>query len=238
MNETEVERQIDQMVKFIKQEAEEKANEISVSAEEEFNIEKLQLLEAEKAKIRKDYERREGQIDVKKKIEYSKQLNESRLKVLQARENAVHELIHDAQQSLAGIAKDTAKYKTLLTDLLLQAYAKLSEPTVLVKVREADQSLAKEAIEAAKSKFKDAFGKDAPSASLDTKNFLPPAGDGKEGEEENSCCGGVVVASGDGKIVCSNTIDERLRIAYAQNLPMIRGEFFGVEAPVREDMHL
>ncbi len=51
-------------------------------------------------------------------------------------------------------------------------------------------------------------------------------------------CGGVVVASGDGKIVCSNTIDERLRIAYAQNLPMIRGSFFGVEAPVREDMHL
>ena len=68
----------------------------------------------------------------------------------------------------------------------MQAYAKLSEPTVIVKVREADQSLANEAIEAAKSKFKDAFGKDAPSASLDTKNFLPAAGDGKEGEEENS----------------------------------------------------
>ncbi len=31
---SQVERQIDQMVKFIKQEAEEKANEISVSAEE------------------------------------------------------------------------------------------------------------------------------------------------------------------------------------------------------------
>lgn len=46
------------------------------------------------------------------------------------------------------------------------------------------------------------------------------------------------MASGDGKIVCSNTIDERLKIAYAQNLPMIRGTFFGIEAPVREDMHL
>lgn len=68
----------------------------------------------------------------------------------------------------------------------LQAYAKLSEPTVTVKVREADQGLAKEAIESAKSKYKDAFGKDAPSATLDTKNFLAPAGDGKEGEEENS----------------------------------------------------
>ncbi len=34
MNEVEVERQIDQMVRFIKQEAEEKASEIAVSAEE------------------------------------------------------------------------------------------------------------------------------------------------------------------------------------------------------------
>lgn len=236
MNETEVERQIDQMVRFIKQEADEKANEIAVSAEEEFNIEKLQLLEAEKAKIRKDYERREGQIDVKKKIEYSKQLNESRLKVLQARENAVHDLINDAQQGLSGFSKDQQKYKTLLTDLLVQAYGKLSEPAVLVKVREADQGVAKDAIEAARSKFKDAFGKDGPDATLDTKAFLPAAGTEKEGE--NSCCGGVVVSSADGKIVCSNTIDERLKIAYAQNLPMIRGEFFGVEAPVREDMHL
>ena len=41
---------------------------MSLHAAQEFNIEKLQLLEAEKAKIRKDYERREGQIDVKKKM--------------------------------------------------------------------------------------------------------------------------------------------------------------------------
>ena len=96
------------MVKFIRQEAEEKSNEIKVSAEEvrddtlfyhltssdrqkcqqscnrsllgadaisraglhvqEFNLEKLQLVEQEKAKIRKEYERREGQVDVKKKM--------------------------------------------------------------------------------------------------------------------------------------------------------------------------
>ena len=68
----------------------------------------------------------------------------------------------------------------------MQAYAKLSEPAVIVKVREADQGLAKEALEAARSKFKDAFGKDAPEASIETKTFLPPANSGKEGEEENS----------------------------------------------------
>ena len=52
-----------------------------VCVHQEFNIEKLHLLEAEKAKIRKDFERRESQIEVKKKIEYSKQLNASRIKV-------------------------------------------------------------------------------------------------------------------------------------------------------------
>lgn len=35
---------------------------------QEFNLEKLQLVEQEKAKIRKEYERREGQADVKKKM--------------------------------------------------------------------------------------------------------------------------------------------------------------------------
>ena len=64
----------------------------------------------------------------------------------------------------------------------VQAFAKLSEPAVLVKVREADQGVAKDAIEAARSKFKDAFGKDGPDATLDTKTFLPSAGSDKEGE--------------------------------------------------------
>lgn len=51
-----------------------------------------------------------------------------------------------------------------------------------MKVREADQGVAKDAIEAARSKFKDAFGKDGPDATLDTKAFLPAAGTEKEGE--------------------------------------------------------
>ncbi|GAV87128.1 LOW QUALITY PROTEIN: vATP-synt_E domain-containing protein, partial [Cephalotus follicularis] len=54
MNDADVSKQI---VRFIRQEAEEKSNEISVSAEEEFNIEKL-LVEAEKKKIRQEYERK------------------------------------------------------------------------------------------------------------------------------------------------------------------------------------
>lgn len=39
--------------------------------------------------------------------------------------------------------------------------------------------------------------------------------------------GGVVVTSANGLIVCSNTLDERLRIAYNQTLPDIRTALFG-----------
>ena len=39
-----------------------------------------------------------------------------------------------------------------------------------------------------------------------------------------------MAASASGKIVCSNTLDDRLRIAYAQNLSAIRAMLFGITA--------
>ncbi|PRW33682.1 vacuolar ATP synthase subunit E [Chlorella sorokiniana] len=233
MNDTEVSKTISQMVMFIKQEAEEKAAEIAVSAEEEFNITKLQLLEAEKARVRKEFERREAAIEVKKKVEYSKQLNESRIKVLQAREDAVQTVLHEAFSALAALSNDQAKYKSLLTDLLVQGLHKLSEPRALVRCRQVDQKLVEQAISAAQSKYAAELGRPAPEVSLDTAHWLPPPP--KEGkhthdDEFQSCCGGVVVTSADGKIVCSNTLDDRLRITYGSNLPHIRALLFGAAA--------
>jgi hypothetical protein len=53
-------------------------------------------------------------------VEFSKQLNESRLKVLQAREDAVHAVLHEGYERLAALSKDAAKYKQLIADLLVQ----------------------------------------------------------------------------------------------------------------------
>lgn len=63
-----VDQQIRQMVDFILQEAKEKASEVMVKAEEEFNIEKLRLIEKEKVRIKQDYERKEKQVEVQKKM--------------------------------------------------------------------------------------------------------------------------------------------------------------------------
>jgi len=54
----EVQKQLKQMVNFILKEANEKAEEIKVKAKEEFNIEKQRLLQAERVKILKDYEKK------------------------------------------------------------------------------------------------------------------------------------------------------------------------------------
>lgn len=232
MNESEVEKQIEQMVRFIKQEAEEKANEIRVSAEEEFNLEKLQLLEQEKTKIRKEYERREGQVEVKKKIEHSKILNEMRLKVLTAREAAIQEVIGEARAKLKEVSKNPTAYKKLLIDLIVQAMKKLGEKTAVVRCRQVDLMAVKECLDIARKNYTAMFNTEAPSLTLDQKEFLapPPVNLTDEG---NFCCGGVVLTSADGRINCSNTLDDRLKISYQANLPQIRTTLFGAVASGR-----
>ena len=44
----------------------------------------------------------------------------------------------------------------------------------------------------------------------------------KKSEESNTCFGGVVMTNEDGLIVCKNTLDARLELAYQQLLPKIR----------------
>ena len=53
--------------------------------------------------------------------EYSKQLNDSRIKVLQAREDAVQGIIKEAHNKLGAVTADKKAYRSLLTDLTVQA---------------------------------------------------------------------------------------------------------------------
>ncbi|KAH7515116.1 hypothetical protein FEM48_Zijuj11G0161900 [Ziziphus jujuba var. spinosa] len=205
MNDTDVSKQIQQMVRFIRQEAEEKANEISVSAEEEFNIDKLQIVEAEKKKIRQEYERKAKQIE----------LNASRLKVLQAQDDIVNSMKESASNELARVASDKKAYKMLLKALIVQ------EPAVLLRCREADRKLVESVMEEAKREYAEKAKVKAPKITIDDHVFLPPAPRGGDSHEP-FCSGGVVVASQDGKIVLENTLDARLDVVFRQKLPEIR----------------
>ncbi|KAL0285985.1 UNVERIFIED_CONTAM: V-type proton ATPase subunit E2 [Sesamum angustifolium] len=201
----------------IGQEAQEKANEISLSAEEEFNIEKLQIVEAEKKKIRQDYERKTKQVEVRKKIEYSMQLNASRIKVLQAQDDVVSEMKDAASKELLRVSDNI--YKALLKGLIVQSLLRLKEPSILLRCREMDVSLVNSVLEDAKREYAKKAKVQAPSITID-KVYLPPPPSSKQ-PLGPSCSGGVVLASQDGKIVCENTLDARLDVVFRQKLPEV-----------------
>ncbi|XP_024636745.1 V-type proton ATPase subunit E2 [Medicago truncatula] len=223
MKDADVSKQIQQMIRFIRQEAEEKANEISVAAEEEFNIEKLQLLEAEKRKIRQEYERKAKQIDVRRKIEYSMQLNASRIKVLQAQDEVVNSMKDDAKKALLHISNDEQVYKKLIKEIIVQGLLRLREPSVLLRCREGDSKLVESLLEDVKKEYSEKANVQPPKIALDDRVYLPPQPkDGNVDTHEPFCSGGVVLASEDGKIVLENTLDARLDVIFRQKLPEIR----------------
>jgi len=225
MDEEEVSKQLDQMVKFIYREADEKANEIQAKAREEASIEKNRIVSEEKAKIVKMYETKEKAIEVRKKIAYSNELNQSRLKVLKAREEGVQKLLTEAHQKLSSISKNTESYKKLLQSLILQGLLKMSEPKLKLVVRKEDLALVDSVKGAAIADYTSKTGKSV-EVEIDKTTFLPPGPESAKVAGE-FCSGGVVLATPDGKIICSNTLDARLNMAYEQLLPEIRTTLYG-----------
>ncbi|WRX17965.1 V-type ATPase subunit E - like 1 [Theobroma cacao] len=243
MNDADVSKQIQQMVRFIRQEAEEKANEISVSAEEEFNIEKLQLVEAEKKKIRQEYEKKKKQVEIRKKIEYSMQLNASRIKVLQAQDDVVNSMKEAASKDLLNVSRDHHVYKNLLKDLIVQSLVRLKEPAVLLRCRKDDVHLVESVLDSAKEEYASKVNVHPPEIFIDhvhlppgpshhNQPFLgaPPPPTRKKKKNGDGISGGVVLASRDGKIVCENTLDARLDVAFRKKLPEIRKWLFSQAA--------
>ncbi|KAK2664218.1 hypothetical protein Ddye_002792 [Dipteronia dyeriana] len=220
MNDADVSKQIQQMVQFIRQEAEEKANEIRISADEEFNIEKLQLVEAEKKKIRQEYERKEKQVDVRKKIEYSMQLNASRIKVLQAQDDLVNDMKDAASKELLNVSHHHHLYKKLLKELIVQSLLRLKEPAVLLRCRKDDHHLVESVLDSAKEEYAEKLNVHSPEIIVDTTVYLPPA-PSHHNAHGLSCSGGVVLASRDGKIVFENTLDARLDVLFRNKLPEV-----------------
>jgi len=224
MKEEDVQKQLSQMVNFIMKEAREKADEIGVKAEEEFNIEKQRMVQTEKQKVQKEFERQEKQIEIQKKIAFSNELNQSRLKILKAREDAVNKIVEDAFNRLEGVAQK-GDYKDLLLDLTVQALIKLKEPEAFLICREVDLSLVKSLISHAEKNYKEKTGLTV-KLSIDNVNKLNPPRDPRN-PELPSCTGGIMVSTAEGRILCNNTLEQRLSLAYEQLLPYIRVKLVG-----------
>ncbi|KAF8751238.1 ATPase V1 A1 complex subunit E [Rhizoctonia solani] len=151
MNDEEVASELNKMVAFIRQEAMEKAREIKVKADEDFNIEKAKIVRAETLAIDAEYAKKRKQAETAVKIAQSTQTNKSRLKLLHAREQHLSELFTNARNQLLELSKDEQKYEDLLKSIIVQGLLSLLEPSATVSARPKDVGLVEKAVQAAQA---------------------------------------------------------------------------------------
>ncbi|KAG5830597.1 hypothetical protein ANANG_G00312380 [Anguilla anguilla] len=215
LSDADVQKQIKHMMAFIEQEASEKAEEIDARAEEEFNIEKGRLVQTQRLKIMEYYEKKEKQIEQHKKIQMSNLMNQARLKVLKARDDMISDLLNEARQRLAEIARDPARYQALMDGLVLQGFYQLLEPKVTIRCREQDVNLVQTAVQKNIPIYQAAV-KNNITVQIDQNNFLP-----------SGISGGIEIYNADRRIKVSNTLESRLDLIAQQMMPEIRVELFG-----------
>jgi len=234
--------QVEKMRGFILREAEEKREELRAKAAEECAIERQKLVVSENKKIQAEYERKEKQAMVQKRIAYSNEYNGARLQALKAQDECVQSLIEKARKSLIDLVADTARYKPLMANYIVQALLLLRDPEVEIRCRACDKELVKEVLPEAVERFKELYKKnvleDNKKKGIDfTPDFendpvLKPKVTVSDEVLPDSVLGGVILTSYNGRIVCSNTIESRLSIASEKCLPAIRKVLFPV--PIRK----
>ncbi|KAJ1894400.1 V-ATPase V1 sector subunit E [Kickxella alabastrina] len=214
MNDEEVYSEMNKMVAFIRQEAQEKALEIKVKADEEFNIEKAKLVRQESINVEAQFQRKVKQAEVKQRIMTSTLINKSRLQVLQARQEMLDTVFSDAQKELAKIPEDAEKYKQLLVGLCVQAFVQLNDRRVNVRGRKADLELIKEAVVLAVEVYKKR-GKDIVATVVEDSPL------------SDTVLGGVRVSAFNDRISVDNTLQARLDLSSDRMLPQLRDTIFG-----------
>jgi len=216
LSETDVAKQIQQMISFIQQEAAEKVEEIEAKAEEEFNIEKSRLVSQQRVKIIEYYDKKEKQIELQRKIQQSNLANSSRLAILKARDDYVQTLKEEAKKQLSILTEDQSKYPKILGNLLSQGLFLLMEKEVNIRCRRRDLELVKRLIPESIDKYRKELKQKEIHVNVDEQNFLP-----------DDSAGGVELYTMGGKIKVSNTIEARLGMIFNQILPEIRTKLFG-----------
>lgn len=148
-------------------------------------------------------------------------MNKSRLRVLQAQDQAIDGILEEAKQRLTAIPSSN-DYQQFMSALILQAFYRFMDGTnteqlsVVLQVRQADLSLAKAALDQALEQFKVATGSALKSAKIDEAHFL-----------DESVLGGIVATAMNGRIRLENTLATRLTLATEALLPVVRSELFG-----------
>lgn len=216
--------QIRQMVNFILQEAHEKANEIRVKTEHDFNLEKQTRVHEAKLSIQEEFAKKEKDREIQERIARSAEVGECNIKKMKLRDDLLQQLITKAGEKCAVVARGS-NYPQLLQKLIVQGLIKIEESNVTVYCRKEDVATTKSVLSAAVAEYVEIMKRESgitlkPKVTLnsDASRYLPA-----------SSFGGVTLTAVNGKIVCDNTMSARLELVYEELLPSIRAILFPEE---------
>uniref|UniRef100_A0A6U3AV50 V-type proton ATPase subunit E n=1 Tax=Entomoneis paludosa TaxID=265537 RepID=A0A6U3AV50_9STRA len=216
--------QIRQMVNFILQEAHEKANEIRVKTEHDFNLEKQTLVHEAKLRIQDEFTKKEKDNEVKERIARSAEIGECRVKKMQIRDELLNTLLKDAAAKCAVVARGS-NYPQLLQKLIVQGLIKIEENSCVVYCRAEDKATVEKVLPAAITEYVEIIKRES---SVTLKPTVTLNTDESKNLPEKSC-GGVLLTALNGKLVCDNTMTSRLELVYEELLPSIRAILFPAE---------
>ncbi|RKO98896.1 hypothetical protein CXG81DRAFT_15310 [Caulochytrium protostelioides] len=218
LSQSDVDAEMRKMVSFIKQEALEKAREIKVKADEEFNIEKGKLVRQETLAIEAFHQKKQKQAETKRKIAQSNDINKARLRVLQARHQVMEDVFAESRKRLARMSADPTSYTQILRNLIMQGAFQIADEKLVVVTRKADAQMAQSVLSSVSSEFQKALERPL-HITVSTREHLP-----------DDCAGGVLVQTEDNKIRVNQTFETRLDIAAEMMLPELRIVLFGKSA--------
>jgi V-type H+-transporting ATPase subunit E len=203
-------KEVAKMTAFIHQEAEEKAKEIKIRADEEYAVEKARLVRQDSGQVEAMLTRKLRDGETRKKVTESAQANKERLKVLTERDLLLKGVFDEIRDRMVTVQDDHEEYKKLLHGLLTESLSKLSgENEVLVECRPKDRAILESICP----------GGMCHTVKVHLDQIL-----------KDECSGGIVVKSKSGKIRCDNTLESRLSLAIEKMIPEIRVEIFGVNS--------
>eukprot|EP00339_Tiarina_fusa_P016114 CAMPEP_0117042102 /NCGR_PEP_ID=MMETSP0472-20121206/29348_1 /TAXON_ID=693140 ORGANISM="Tiarina fusus, Strain LIS" /NCGR_SAMPLE_ID=MMETSP0472 /ASSEMBLY_ACC=CAM_ASM_000603 /LENGTH=222 /DNA_ID=CAMNT_0004753267 /DNA_START=89 /DNA_END=757 /DNA_ORIENTATION=+ len=213
--------QIRQMVNFILQEAHEKANEIRVKTEHDFNLEKQTLVHEAKLNVQDEFTKKEKDREIQERITRSAEIGECRVKKMKIRDDLLGTLISEAGAKCAVVTRGQ-NYPQLLQKLIVQGLIKIEENEVIIFCRGEDVATVTGILDAAVAEYVDLMKRESsvtltPVVSLNTD---------RSKDLPESSYGGVLLTAANGRIKCDNTMSSRLTLVYEELLPSIRAILF------------
>lgn len=206
-------RHIQSMIDFIEREAMEKAEELEAAAQEEYDVEKMRVVETEKSKIRSVHEKKRAQVDIDCRVSKANFSKAQRMRVMSERAKVMDDLYATTKEKILKTICDSTTYQELLKKLIRESLLSIRSSVIISCIEEDKKqivSLLPQLIDWYQSVKKEHI------TITVSEEFL----------SKEDVWGGVMVASLDGRIVCNNTLSHRTKTCFEEQLPTVRYYLF------------